>query len=239
MKNKRMIGFLLVVSGSFFWGIGGTMAQQLFSLGIEVNWLVSTRLVIAGILLLIAQAIFKDRGQILQIWREKWAAFRLLVFAIIGMLGVQYTYMASIKEGNAAVATLLQYMAPVMIIIWVTVRGISGLRKRCGNNCASSWRKLLFINERLPFCICRPSPFNYLGIIIWCDASVLYALRHSTIKALRFTCRCRLGDVPSRIDDEFCTAAMECGYFGMDRRNGLLFGCRHYFRHHAGLLVLH
>lgn len=130
MKNKRMIGFLLVVSGSFFWGIGGTMAQQLFSLGIEVSWLVSTRLVIAGILLLIAQAIFKDQGQIFKIWRERRDAFRLLVFAIVGMLGVQYTYMASIKEGNAAVATLLQYLAPVMIIIWVTVRSLSKFTKK-------------------------------------------------------------------------------------------------------------
>ncbi|MEK4130149.1 EamA family transporter [Solibacillus sp. FSL W8-0474] len=125
MKNKRMIGFLLVVSGCFFWGIGGTMSQQLFTQGIEVSWLVSTRLVIAGILLLITQAIFKDRHQILAIWRQKYTAFRLVTFAIVGMLAVQYTYMASIKEGNAAVATLLQYLAPVMIIVWVTLRGQS------------------------------------------------------------------------------------------------------------------
>ena len=38
------------------------------------------------------------------------------------MLGVQYTYMASIEKGNAAVATLLQYLAPVMIIIYLFVR---------------------------------------------------------------------------------------------------------------------
>ena len=125
MKNKRMIGFVLVVSGCFFWGIGGTMSQQLFTQGIEVSWLVSTRLVIAGILLLITQAIFKDRHQILAIWRQKYTAFRLVTFAIVGMLAVQYTYMASIKEGNAAVATLLQYLAPVMIIVWVTLRGQS------------------------------------------------------------------------------------------------------------------
>ncbi|WP_339212420.1 EamA family transporter [Solibacillus sp. FSL W8-0372] len=130
MKNKRMIGFLLVVSGCFFWGIGGTMSQQLFSQGIEVSWLVSTRLVIAGILLLITQAIFKDRRQILEIWRQKYTAFRLVTFAIVGMLAVQYTYMASIKEGNAAVATLLQYLAPVMIIVWVTLRGQSKFTKK-------------------------------------------------------------------------------------------------------------
>lgn len=122
MKNKRMIGFLLVVSGCFFWGIGGTVAQQLFSQGIEVSWLVSTRLVIAGALLLLTQAIFKDRKQILEIWQHKYSATRLVIFSIVGMLAVQYTYMASIKEGNAAVATLLQYLAPVMIIVWAVFR---------------------------------------------------------------------------------------------------------------------
>ena len=119
MKNKRMIGFMLVVAGCFFWGIGGTVAQQLFSQGIEVGWLVSTRLMIAGTLLLLTQAIFKDSKQIFEIWQQKYSATRLIIFAIVGMLAVQYTYMASIKEGNAAVATLLQYLAPVMIIVWI------------------------------------------------------------------------------------------------------------------------
>lgn len=130
MKNKRMVGFLLVVSGCFFWGIGGTVAQQLFAQGIEVSWLVSTRLLIAGTLLLLTQAIFKDRKQIIEIWQQKYTALRLVIFAIVGMLAVQYTYMASIKEGNAAVATLLQYLAPVMIIVWVALRGQSRFTKK-------------------------------------------------------------------------------------------------------------
>lgn len=130
MKNKRMIGFLLVVSGCFFWGIGGTVAQQLFAQGIEVSWLVSTRLLIAGTLLLGTQAIFKDKKQIIGIWQHKYSAIRLVIFAIVGMLAVQYTYMASIKEGNAAVATLLQYLAPVMIIVWVVLRRQSKFTKK-------------------------------------------------------------------------------------------------------------
>lgn len=130
MKNKRITGFLLVVAGCFFWGIGGTVSQQLFSQGIEVGWLVSTRLLIAGSLLLVTQAIFKDRKQILDIWHQKFTALRLVIFAIVGMLAVQYTYMASIKEGNAAVATLLQYLAPVMIIVWVALHGQSKFTKK-------------------------------------------------------------------------------------------------------------
>lgn len=47
---------------------------------------------------------------------------RLIVFGLVGMLSVQYTYMASIQHGNAAVATLLQYLAPVMIILYLIVR---------------------------------------------------------------------------------------------------------------------
>ena len=130
MKNKRYIGFILVITGCFFWGIGGTVAQPLFSEGIEVGWLVSTRLLIAGTLMLCIQAIFKDRKQILAIWQQKFTAFRLVIFAIVGMLAVQYTYMASIKEGNAAVATLLQYLAPVMIIVYMAVRGNRNSRKK-------------------------------------------------------------------------------------------------------------
>ena len=131
MKNSRMIGLLLVISGCFFWGIGGTMAQHLFQhVGITVGWLVSTRLIIAGILLLAIQALFKDRSQIIQVWKEKATAIRLVIFSLVGMLAVQYTYMASIDIGNAAIATLLQYLAPVMIMIWYVLRRIAPFTKR-------------------------------------------------------------------------------------------------------------
>jgi len=130
-QKKRFIGFALVISGAFFWGIGGTVAQQLFQThGIEVSWLVSTRLLIGGVGLLIIQAIFKNKNQIIDVWRKY--PFKLLIFGLVGMLAVQYTYMASIQHGNAAVATLLQYLAPVMIIIWVVMRGQSKFTQKDG-----------------------------------------------------------------------------------------------------------
>lgn len=131
MDKKRMIGFLLVILGAFFWGIGGTVAQQLFqNFGVEVSWLVSTRLLIAGIGLLAIQAIFKDKHQIIDVWRKY--PLRLLIFGVVGMLAVQYTYMASIEHGNAAVATLLQYLAPVMIIFWVVLTKQSRFSQKDG-----------------------------------------------------------------------------------------------------------
>ena len=131
MKNTRLIGLLLVISGCFFWGIGGTMAQHLFqNVGITVGWLVSTRLIIAGVLLLAIQALFKDRSQIKRVWKDKETAIRLVIFSLVGMLAVQYTYMASIDTGNAAIATLLQYLAPVMIIGWYVLKRIAPFTKK-------------------------------------------------------------------------------------------------------------
>lgn len=60
---------------------------------------------------------------VFSIFREKIVVTRLVIFSILGMLLVQYSYMASIDYGNAAIATLLQYIAPVYIIIWYVLRG--------------------------------------------------------------------------------------------------------------------
>ncbi|TCP29403.1 drug/metabolite transporter (DMT)-like permease [Scopulibacillus darangshiensis] len=120
---NRKTGLFLVITGAIFWGIGGTVAQKLFQqYAINVNWLVTVRLLIAGFLLLTVQFFGKDRSQILGVWKKRRTAVQLIIFGVFGMLAVQYTYMASIKYGNAAIATLLQYLAPAMIIIYLILR---------------------------------------------------------------------------------------------------------------------
>ncbi|PFN98041.1 EamA family transporter [Bacillus sp. AFS076308] len=120
--NRRK-GIFLVITGAIFWGIGGTVAKKLFQhYQIDVDWLVTIRLLIAGFLLLTVQCFGKDRSQILGVWKTRRIAIHLMIFGLLGMLAVQYTYMASIKHGNAAVATLLQYLAPVMIIVYLLFR---------------------------------------------------------------------------------------------------------------------
>ncbi len=120
---SRKTGLVLVMMGAAFWGVGGTVAQKLFQqFGINVDWLVTVRLLIAGILLLAVQFFLKDRSKVLGVWKNRRAALQLVIFGLFGMLAVQYTYMASIHHGNAAVATLLQYLAPVMIIIYLVLR---------------------------------------------------------------------------------------------------------------------
>lgn len=118
MKNKRILGILLALIGGSLWGLNGTVSQYLFQhQNIDVNWFVTARLIGAGIILLAIQCIRKK--PIFTVWTNAKFRWQLLLFSIVGMLGVQYSYMASISYGNSAVATLLQYLAPIFIVLYL------------------------------------------------------------------------------------------------------------------------
>ncbi|WP_083995396.1 DMT family transporter [Caryophanon latum] len=120
MNNKRWIGVFFALISAAFWGIGGTVAQYLFQQQhVDVNWFVTVRLLLGGTLLVGSQVLLGK--PIFNIWKTKRDAVRLVIFSIVGMLLVQYSYMLSIALGNAAMATLLQYLAPVFIILFYII----------------------------------------------------------------------------------------------------------------------
>lgn len=118
-------GTVLTLIAASLWGVSGTFAQFLFEQrGIDPEWLVTARLLSAG-LLLTGFAIFDAPAQLKQIFRDAQDFTRLFFFALFGMLAVQYTYFAAIHHSNAATATILQYLGPVFIAIYY-----SGVEKR-------------------------------------------------------------------------------------------------------------
>lgn len=103
------------MSAAILWGVSGTFAQFLFQRrGVNAEWLVTVRLLSAGFLLLIIAKTVRKKN-IFEIWRRRDDALMTVSFGILGMLAVQYTYFAAIRESNAATATVLQYLGPVMI----------------------------------------------------------------------------------------------------------------------------
>ena len=123
MKSQpRIKGILLVIIGAMLWGVSGTVAQYLFQKKeFSPEWLVVIRLLASGVILLL-YAFIKGNQDIWKIWRFKYNSLSLLLFSILGMLGVQYTYFAAIKYGNAATATILQYLSPVIITCYLAIR---------------------------------------------------------------------------------------------------------------------
>jgi drug/metabolite transporter (DMT)-like permease len=47
----------------------------------------------------------------------------VILFGLVGMMPVQYTYMAAINASNTATATVLQFTAPAMIALWLAAVG--------------------------------------------------------------------------------------------------------------------
>ena len=120
--NPRTKGITLVIIGTMLWGVSGTVAQFLFQQkSFNPEWLVVVRLLISGFILLLYGYLKKDKN-IKNIWKEKNDRIILLLFGILGMLGVQYTYFAAIKHGNASTATILQYLSPVIITCYLIIR---------------------------------------------------------------------------------------------------------------------
>lgn len=120
--QPRIKGIMLVIIGAMLWGVSGTVAQYLFQKrGFSPEWLVVIRLLASGLILLLL-AFIKGKKDIWTIWSSKNSIFNLILFSIIGMVGVQYTYFAAIKYGNAATATILQYLSPVLVTCYLAIR---------------------------------------------------------------------------------------------------------------------
>ena len=114
----QLKGTLFIVTGTILWGASGVLSQHLFvDKIISAEWLVTVRLILSGITLLSIDAIL-NKGDIFSIWHTK-DKFPLICFGIFGMLGVQYTYFGTIIHSNAATATILQYLMPIVIVFYL------------------------------------------------------------------------------------------------------------------------
>ncbi|MGM9922910.1 MAG: DMT family transporter [Bacillus sp. (in: firmicutes)] len=118
---NKVKGYSMVVIAAFLWGVSGAVAQKLFAAGITVEWLVTIRLISSGLLILLFASFGKGKTHIISICKHRPYLIQMVIFGIIGMVGVQYTFFLAIDESNAAVATLLQYIAPVFIAMYFLV----------------------------------------------------------------------------------------------------------------------
>ena len=86
--SSRKRGFFLVIIGALMWGVGGTVSQKLFQqYAVDVDWMVTTRLLIAGILLLTVQLFKKRRSQIVDVWKNRRSSIPIGDFRIVWYAG--------------------------------------------------------------------------------------------------------------------------------------------------------
>lgn len=116
--SPHILGILLAALGALFWGASGIAAQYLLDIQqLDPAQLTSLRMTSAGILLLVI-AYITPNAHIFFIWKDKKSIPSLIIFGIIGLFSTQFTYFVAIKYSNAAAATVLQYLLPLIIVGW-------------------------------------------------------------------------------------------------------------------------
>lgn len=120
--SKSAHGILLAATGASLWGGSGAAAQYLFSdTPVTTTWLVTVRMLGAGLLLTL-YSLYKHPDQFRQLFANRRHLAHLAGFAICGTMASQLTYFMAIKYSNAPTATVIQYLQPVLIILWVALR---------------------------------------------------------------------------------------------------------------------
>lgn len=118
---ERIKGLAMIIIGASLWGLSGPMMEwTLGHSGMSVPFLLTIRLLTAGMLLI---TYLKIKGkQVTRPWRQKVWARQMLIFGVVGMLGVQFSFTSAIAQSNAVIATLFQFLSPIYVILFVSIR---------------------------------------------------------------------------------------------------------------------
>ena len=118
-QNIAFRGTICALLGGICWGFSGTMGQYLFAAkGLETAWVTTVRMLLAGVLLLGVLAVRQPK-ELTRVWRVGKDARRLLLFAALGLIPCQFTYLECIAYSNSATGTALNYLGQMMILFYV------------------------------------------------------------------------------------------------------------------------
>ncbi|MEO3991362.1 carboxylate/amino acid/amine transporter [Pseudocitrobacter cyperus] len=113
-------GMMNVLIAAVLWGSSGVCAQYIMEQSqMSSPFLTMTRLLFAGLILLMLSFVHGDR--IFRIMKNRKDALSLLFFTVVGALTVQLSFLMTIEKSNAATATVLQFLAPTIIVAWFSL----------------------------------------------------------------------------------------------------------------------
>src|SRR3954451_11162934 len=111
-------GYLLVVAGAAMFALGGNLARYMLDDGVSALRLSQLRS--AGSLVLLALALSLSRPAAMRVRRADLP--QLAFLGICGLALVHATYYAAIDRLEIGVALVIQYMAPLLLLLWLRFR---------------------------------------------------------------------------------------------------------------------
>jgi drug/metabolite transporter (DMT)-like permease len=113
-RGHPLRGFSFMIAAVFFWGGSASLGKYLIVTRFDTLIIAQTRTTLAFFLLAIFfliqnRSVFRVRGG--DIWK-------LAVLGVVGVAITNYTYYFTVKESTVATAILVQYKAPVWVVLY-------------------------------------------------------------------------------------------------------------------------
>ena len=116
-------GIVFTLLGATCWGLSGVLGEYLLNVSkIDPVWIIANRLFFSGIAM-VAILLIKDKHDLVRVFSNKIDILKLLNFSFFGLLICQGTFFLTIKHTNAGMATVIQYIGPVIIMLYYCVIG--------------------------------------------------------------------------------------------------------------------
>lgn len=120
--SARRKGLWCAVLGPVLWGVSGNIAQWLFaSEHLRPDWLVAVRLLAAGCLLM-GWCMLTRRQATVALCHQPRLLLSTCLFGVGGVVVSQFAYFTAVATSNAPTTTVLQYLAPLFIVVYLAIR---------------------------------------------------------------------------------------------------------------------
>jgi drug/metabolite transporter (DMT)-like permease len=115
--RSTRLGYALAASAAAMWALNGSLARYLLDDGVSALRLSQLRSLLSWLILVVA--IGTVAPAMLRVEREDVP--RLASLGIVGLAGVHATYFLAIERLQIGVALTIQYLGPLLILVWLAV----------------------------------------------------------------------------------------------------------------------
>jgi drug/metabolite transporter (DMT)-like permease len=121
-RSSTSLGLVIAVLAALTFGMSGAFIKPLLEAGWSPAAAVTVRALIGGVVLA-PVAFVALRGNWTALWKAPW---RVAAMGFIGVAATQLVYFAALQRIPVGTAILVEYMAPVLLVlfVWVTSRRI-------------------------------------------------------------------------------------------------------------------
>jgi drug/metabolite transporter (DMT)-like permease len=130
-SSGTLWGYLCIAGATLCWGISATLGRAVFTGKLRVadqiipvippQMLAQSRSSIAAIVLLCA---LLARGGPARLQMSKRDLLNAVILGVLGVAGSNYFYYYAVQQTTVATAIILQYLAPVFVLLYMVARGL-------------------------------------------------------------------------------------------------------------------